>query len=96
MKLTDQEKLALITEAVQDMKKSILSNFAFCIVVGAIVDQPEVSLDDLAWGAKQLAAIREAVEHSVHPTLLQACGICHQPTEGGRAICLSCANTQSG
>lgn len=62
MKLTDQEKLALITEAVQDMKKGKLSNFSFCIVVGAIVDQPEVSLDDLAWGAKQLAAIREAVE----------------------------------
>ena len=65
MKLTDQEKLALVTEAVQDMKKSKLSNFAFCIVVGAIVDQPEVSLDDLAWGAKQLAAIRKAVEHRV-------------------------------
>jgi len=35
---------------------------------------------------------REIIEEAI--AIMKPCAICGNPTEGGRVICLSCANTQ--
>jgi hypothetical protein len=62
VKLTDQEKLALITKAVEASTENYLSNFEFVIIVSAIIHQEEVSLTDLGWGTAELDEIRKPAE----------------------------------
>jgi hypothetical protein len=74
VKLTDSEKLALITKAVEASMANNMSNFEFVINVSAIIHQEEVSLLDLGWGSEELAEIRAAV-------VIKECFSC-KPGEG--------------
>jgi len=76
--MSDQEKLALISEAVQELKDGKLKPFVFSMVVGSIIDQQEVSAEDLAWGKKRLAALREAAQQKF--AVDSAC-LCEQKPE---------------
>lgn len=59
VKLTQNEKMALITKAVEAHAQNNLPQFEFVIFVSAIIDQEEVSLTDLGWGTRELEEIRK-------------------------------------
>jgi hypothetical protein len=58
VKLTQNERMALITKAVEACAQNNLPQFEFLIIVSAIIDQEEVDLTDLGWGTEELAHIR--------------------------------------
>jgi hypothetical protein len=67
-KFDDTEAVALIIDALQDVKTGKLSFVAFAVVVGGVVDPPEVTPQDLEWGAKKWLEIKDAAEHCAERT----------------------------
>lgn len=76
VKLTQNEKMALITKAVEAHAQNNLPQFEFVIFVSAIIDQEEVSLTDLGWGTRELEEIRK-------PASERKCFSCQEDSQLG-------------